>query len=73
MKSFFFIISIIGALGALYYLYQRQLGAISFFILSIFFFSLAFNQLSKRPDETETDRSLTNNDFINEKSVRNRR
>jgi membrane protein implicated in regulation of membrane protease activity len=34
--------------GALYYLYQRQLGAISFFILSIFFFYLAYAQLSKR-------------------------
>jgi membrane protein implicated in regulation of membrane protease activity len=33
--------------GALYYLYQRQLGAISFFILSIFFFYLAYAQLSK--------------------------
>ncbi|EIJ80280.1 hypothetical protein PB1_07962 [Bacillus methanolicus PB1] len=72
MKSFFFIASIIGALGTLYYLYQRQLGAISFFILSIFFFSLAFNQLSKRPDETKTDQSLTNNDYI-KKSERNKK
>lgn len=35
------------AVAALYYLYQRQLGAISFFILSIFFFFLAFALLSK--------------------------
>jgi hypothetical protein len=69
LKSFFFIASFIGAVGALYYLYQRQLGAISFFILSIFFFSLAFNQLSKRQDETESDHSNP----INEKSERNRR
>jgi membrane protein implicated in regulation of membrane protease activity len=32
----------------LYYLYQRQLGAVSFFLLSIFFFVLAMTQLSKR-------------------------
>ncbi|WP_246017769.1 hypothetical protein [Mesobacillus subterraneus] len=36
------------AAAALYYLYQRQLGAVSFFILSIVFFSLAYLQLSKR-------------------------
>jgi membrane protein implicated in regulation of membrane protease activity len=36
------------AAAAMYYLYQRQLGAISFFILSIVFFFLAFAQLKKR-------------------------
>jgi membrane protein implicated in regulation of membrane protease activity len=36
------------AAAAMYYLYQRQLGAISFFILSIVFFFLAFSQLKKR-------------------------
>jgi energy-converting hydrogenase Eha subunit C len=36
------------AVAAMYYLYQRQLGAISFFILSIVFFFLAFSQLKKR-------------------------
>jgi hypothetical protein len=36
------------AAAAMYYLYQRQLGAISFFILSILFFFLAFAQLKKR-------------------------
>jgi membrane protein implicated in regulation of membrane protease activity len=34
--------------AALYYLYQRQLGAISFFVLSIFFCYLAYTQLRKR-------------------------
>jgi heme O synthase-like polyprenyltransferase len=36
------------AAAAMYYLYQRQLGAISFFILSIVFFLLAYGQLKKR-------------------------
>ena len=36
------------AAAAMYYLYQRQLGAISFFILSIVFFFLAYAQLKKR-------------------------
>lgn len=36
------------AVAAMYYLYQRQLGAISFFILSIVFFFLAYAQLKKR-------------------------
>ena len=36
------------AAAAMYYLYQRQLGAISFFILSIIFFFMAYGQLKKR-------------------------
>ncbi len=36
------------AAAAMYYLYQRQLGAISFFILSIVFFFMAYAQLKKR-------------------------
>ncbi|PLR76824.1 hypothetical protein CU633_13835 [Bacillus sp. V3-13] len=56
MRQFFLIASFIGALAALYYLYQRQLGAISFFLLSIFFFSLAVNQLSRQPDQKKDNR-----------------
>ncbi|TKC16900.1 hypothetical protein FA727_12600 [Robertmurraya kyonggiensis] len=37
---------LIGILITLYFLYRRQLGAISFYLLSIFFFTLAANQLS---------------------------
>lgn len=73
LKSFFLFALFFGAASALYYLYERQLGAISFFILSVFFFKIAFNQLSNRPNETETDQSLTNKDFNNEKNERNRR
>jgi membrane protein implicated in regulation of membrane protease activity len=36
------------AIAAMYYLYQRQLGAVSFFILSIVFFFMAYTQLKKR-------------------------
>lgn len=73
MRSFFLIASFIGAGGALYYLYQRQLGAISFFLLSIFFFSLAFNQLSKQTDEMERDESVTEQLQVMGKSERNKR
>ncbi|MDF1508245.1 hypothetical protein PZE06_08605 [Robertmurraya sp. DFI.2.37] len=33
-------------LMTLVFLYERQLGAVSFFLLAIFFFTLAFDQLS---------------------------
>ncbi|WP_449620169.1 hypothetical protein [Robertmurraya sp. Marseille-Q9965] len=36
---------LIGILVTLFFLYQRQLGAISFYLLAIFFFTLAANQL----------------------------
>ncbi|WP_174734757.1 hypothetical protein [Mesobacillus harenae] len=53
MKNILTYIIVIGIAAGLYYLYQRQLGAISFFILSVFFFALARHQLSKRttPDD----------------------
>ncbi|CAM3836558.1 hypothetical protein [Mesobacillus zeae] len=47
MRTVFNMAGTAGALSALYYLYQRQLGAISFFILSIYFFYLARKMLSK--------------------------
>ncbi|MDQ0154335.1 hypothetical protein [Robertmurraya andreesenii] len=40
------LVTIVLLAAGMYYLYQKQLGAISFFLLSIFFFSIAYNQLS---------------------------
>ncbi|WP_045515931.1 hypothetical protein [Neobacillus niacini] len=42
----------------LYYLYQHQLGAISFLVLAIFFFLMAMKELKmlkkeKKPDDTQ--------------------
>ncbi|WP_079506252.1 hypothetical protein [Mesobacillus jeotgali] len=48
MRSVLFTAGALMAAAAMYYLYQRQLGAISFFILSIVFFFLAYGQLKKR-------------------------
>ncbi|PLR79773.1 hypothetical protein CVD25_16415 [Bacillus canaveralius] len=62
LRQFFLIASFVGALAALYYLYQRQLGAISFFLLSIFFFSLAVNQLSRQPDQKQGNRERSESD-----------
>lgn len=51
MKQIFLFAAIIGAIASLYYLYQRQLGAIPFFLLAIFFFALAMSQLSKKAEK----------------------
>ena len=45
----------------LYYLYQHQLGAISFLVLAIFFFVMAMRELKmlkkeKKTDDTQPDR-----------------
>jgi c-di-AMP phosphodiesterase-like protein len=45
----------------LYYLYQHQLGAISFLVLAIFFFFIAMKELKmlkkeNKPDDTEPKR-----------------
>ncbi|UII55772.1 hypothetical protein LS684_19445 [Cytobacillus spongiae] len=50
MRRIFFLASIVGGVGAVVYLYQRQLGAVPFFLLSIFFFALAVKQLSNRSE-----------------------
>lgn len=55
LKQVFFIAGIVGAAAALFYLYQRQLGAISFFITSIYFFYLAFSQLKKAKKDRRDD------------------
>ncbi|WP_223881731.1 hypothetical protein [Niallia endozanthoxylica] len=49
-----FIIRIIcwaGALTVSYYLYKQQLGAIPFFLFSIYFFLLARKELRDRPNK----------------------
>ncbi|ESU34431.1 hypothetical protein G3A_01360 [Bacillus sp. 17376] len=48
MRSVLLTAGAVIAVAAMYYLYQRQLGAISFFILSIAFFFMAYAQLKKR-------------------------
>jgi hypothetical protein len=45
--------TLFAVIAILYYLYQRQLGAISFFIISIFFFYLAYHQLTKAKKEQQ--------------------
>jgi hypothetical protein len=44
LRLFLTIAGAAAALGIMYYLYLRQLGAISFFLLAIFFFMLAVSQ-----------------------------
>ena len=55
LKHFLMIVATLGAIAGMYYLYQRQLGAISFFILSTFFFYLAYHQLSKASKSQQDD------------------
>ncbi|HAQ07629.1 MAG TPA: hypothetical protein DCR24_08970 [Bacillus bacterium] len=56
MRQFYLTAVAVASIAALYYLYQRQLGAISFFILSIFFFFLAFALLSKSKKKERSDK-----------------
>ncbi|MFD2446807.1 YitT family protein [Bacillus sp. CGMCC 1.16607] len=48
IRQIYMIAAAIGISLVMYYLYQRQLGAISFFILSIIFFILGFRMLGKK-------------------------
>ncbi|WP_154676064.1 hypothetical protein [Bacillus dakarensis] len=48
MKKITLFIGMVLLLTAMYYLYKYQLGAISFFILSIIFFSLAKKEFSSK-------------------------
>ncbi len=45
-----------------YYLYQRQLGAIAFLLLSIYFFIQAYIQLSKKTEENVGEKKGNGND-----------
>ncbi|MEH7011198.1 hypothetical protein V7087_10275 [Neobacillus niacini] len=58
--NYMFLVFIILA-WPLYYLYQHQLGAISFLVLAIFFFLMAMKELKmlkkeKKPDDTQPKR-----------------
>ncbi|MCA1033362.1 MULTISPECIES: hypothetical protein [Bacillaceae] len=48
MRQIFSIGAFAAAIAAFYFLYQRQLGAVAFFLLSIYFLYLAMGQLSGR-------------------------
>lgn len=63
MRLFFSIAGTTGALAILYYLYELQLGAISFFILSIFFFCLACAQFAKK-DINEDEKGYLKNTLV---------
>ncbi|WP_071393260.1 hypothetical protein [Bacillus tuaregi] len=60
MKRFIIIIiSWAGALTVSYYLYKQQLGAIPFFLFSIYFFLLGRRELRQRPNkETAAKKKL---------------
>jgi len=61
-----FIFKILGWAGALtvsYYLYKQQLGAIPFFLFSIYFFLLARKELRKQPKK----RSIVKKKLLKEK------
>ncbi|MBY0123276.1 hypothetical protein [Bacillus sp. S/N-304-OC-R1] len=53
MKNIFMLIVIIGTLVGFYYLYQMQLGAIPFFLISIYSFTRAYSQLSRKIKNTD--------------------
>ncbi|HYK71971.1 MAG TPA: hypothetical protein VEV44_02405 [Pseudoneobacillus sp.] len=48
MKQIIYFAAAIALGWGMYYLYQRQLGTVSFFILSILFFVFGFRMLSNR-------------------------
>ncbi|WNS75305.1 hypothetical protein RRV45_20930 [Bacillus sp. DTU_2020_1000418_1_SI_GHA_SEK_038] len=52
MKRIFLFAATIGISIGFYYLYQKQLGAIPFFLISILLFSLAYSQLSQKTNDS---------------------
>jgi uncharacterized membrane protein len=61
MKINYMILTLIIFAWPLYYLYQHQLGAISFLVLAIFFLVKAMKELKmlkkeKKPDDTQSKR-----------------
>ncbi|MBS4190059.1 hypothetical protein KHA94_07560 [Bacillus sp. FJAT-49705] len=56
MKRIFMFAAIMGIVIGTYFLYQKQLGAIAFFLLSIYFFSLAYSQLSKKTHDGDEEK-----------------
>jgi c-di-AMP phosphodiesterase-like protein len=51
----------------LYYLYQHQLGAISFLVLAIFFFFIAMQELKMLKKENKPDKPSQNTEKIKQK------
>jgi c-di-AMP phosphodiesterase-like protein len=51
----------------LYYLYQHQLGAISFLVLAIFFFFIAMKELKMLKKEDKPDEPSQNTEKIKQK------
>lgn len=66
MKSVLFTAGAVVAAATIYYLYQRELGAIPFYILAIAFFLLALGQWNSRrkagkgEEEIESEKSRGN-------------
>ncbi|WP_066073021.1 hypothetical protein [Neobacillus soli] len=59
MKISHMIVVLIVFAWPLYYLYQRQLGAISFLLLAIFFLVVSIKEMKKarEPKENDSDQS----------------
>ncbi|KOP71795.1 hypothetical protein ACFFHH_14120 [Cytobacillus solani] len=55
MKRIFVFIGLLGVCIGTVYLYQRQLGAIPFLLISIYFFILAYKQLSKKTNHSDDE------------------
>ncbi|MBT2688664.1 hypothetical protein J7I93_10745 [Bacillus sp. ISL-47] len=47
MKKLFLYAALVGASAGVYFLYERQLGAIAFFLLSFYFTWLAYKQMDQ--------------------------
>ncbi|GAA2712254.1 hypothetical protein [Cytobacillus oceanisediminis] len=47
MKRIFLYAALVGAIAGVYFLYERQLGAIAFFLLSFYFTWLAYKQMDQ--------------------------
>ncbi|MBU8881020.1 hypothetical protein BGM26_19040 [Bacillus sp. FJAT-29790] len=62
MRRFFLFAAIMGIMTGMYYLYQKQLGAIPFLLLSIYFFVLAYSQLLKKTNQNDREEKANDND-----------
>jgi heme O synthase-like polyprenyltransferase len=59
MKISYMIVVLLVFAWPLYYLYQLQLGAVSFLLLAIFFLVVSFKEIKKNKAKKETDRDPT--------------
>lgn len=62
VKRIFIFAAIMAVVTGTYYLYQKQLGAIAFFLISLYFFKQAYNQLSKNTKQDNTEEKGNGND-----------